>query len=84
MAESSASASSGVRRSGSAAASAASGKPKVAYVTNGIDPFWNVAAAGAKVALWDIKEDAVRDMAAEIGGLPVACDVTDKYNVFHR
>lgn len=24
------------------------GKPKVAYVTNGIDPFWNVAAAGAK------------------------------------
>ncbi|HEX7901008.1 MAG TPA: sugar-binding protein [Planctomycetota bacterium] len=26
----------------------AGGKPKVAYVTNGIDPFWNVAAAGAK------------------------------------
>lgn len=27
---------------------AAGGKPKVAYVSNGIDPFWNVAAAGAK------------------------------------
>ncbi len=26
----------------------AGGKVKLAYVTNGIDPFWNVAAAGAK------------------------------------
>jgi ribose transport system substrate-binding protein len=30
------------------AASSTGGKIKVAYVTNGIDPFWNVAAAGAK------------------------------------
>jgi ribose transport system substrate-binding protein len=28
--------------------SSGKGKVKVAYVTNGIDPFWNVAAAGAK------------------------------------
>ncbi|HYF00852.1 MAG TPA: sugar-binding protein [Planctomycetota bacterium] len=27
---------------------ASSGKPRIAYVSNGIDPFWNVAAAGAK------------------------------------
>lgn len=26
------------------------GRPSVAYVTNGIDPFWTVAAAGAKAA----------------------------------
>jgi len=40
-----------------------------------------LAAAGAKVALWDIKEDAVRDVAAEIGGLAVGCDVTDPKSV---
>ncbi len=29
---------------------AADKKPKIAYVTNGIDPFWNVAAAGVRQA----------------------------------
>ncbi len=32
----------------SSAPGVSGGKVKVAYVTNGIDPFWNVAAAGAK------------------------------------
>lgn len=35
-----------------------------------------LAAAGAKVALFDINQDAARTLAAEIGGLAVACDVT--------
>src|SRR5215470_5402777 len=29
---------------------AAEKKPKIAYVTNGVDPFWNVAAAGVRQA----------------------------------
>ncbi len=37
--------------------SAAGGKPKVAYVTNGIDPFWNVAAAGAKAGAKEFGAD---------------------------
>lgn len=40
-----------------------------------------LAAAGAKVSLWDMNEDAVRGVAAEIGGLAVACDVTDAQSV---
>ncbi len=42
-----------------------------------------LASAGAKVALWDIREDSVRDVAAQINGLPVACDVTDPNSVEH-
>ncbi|MDA1276905.1 MAG: sugar-binding protein [Verrucomicrobia bacterium] len=34
----------------SGASDANSEKPKLAYVTNGIDPFWNPAAAGARAA----------------------------------
>jgi ribose transport system substrate-binding protein len=37
--------------------SAAGGKVKVAYVTNGIDPFWNVAAAGAKAGAKEFNAD---------------------------
>ncbi|MCB9991174.1 MAG: SDR family oxidoreductase [Rhodospirillales bacterium] len=40
-----------------------------------------LAEAGAKVALWDINEDAVKELAGEIGGLAVACDVTDEKSV---
>ena len=29
---------------------AADKKPRIAYVTNGVDPFWNVASAGVKQA----------------------------------
>lgn len=35
-----------------------------------------LAAIGAKVALFDINQDAARTLAAEINGLAVACDVT--------
>lgn len=40
-----------------------------------------LAAAGAKVALWDINEGAVKDIAAEVSGLAVACDVVDEKSV---
>lgn len=36
-----------------------------------------LAAAGAKVAVLDINPDAARAVAAEIGGIAVACDVAD-------
>ncbi|MEQ8604967.1 MAG: SDR family NAD(P)-dependent oxidoreductase [Marivibrio sp.] len=36
-----------------------------------------LAAAGAKVTLLDLKEDALKAVAEEIDGLAVACDVTD-------
>jgi NAD(P)-dependent dehydrogenase (short-subunit alcohol dehydrogenase family) len=36
-----------------------------------------LAAAGAKVALLDVNVDAARAVAAKIGGIAIACDVTD-------
>jgi NAD(P)-dependent dehydrogenase (short-subunit alcohol dehydrogenase family) len=36
-----------------------------------------LAAAGAKVALLDMNEKAASDIAKEIGGIAVACDVSD-------
>jgi NAD(P)-dependent dehydrogenase (short-subunit alcohol dehydrogenase family) len=36
-----------------------------------------LAAAGAKVALLDLNEGAAAEVAAEIGGLSIACDVAD-------
>jgi NAD(P)-dependent dehydrogenase (short-subunit alcohol dehydrogenase family) len=36
-----------------------------------------LAAAGARVAVADINENAAADMAKEIGGIAVACDVSD-------
>src|SRR6266851_3462835 len=35
-----------------------------------------LAALGAKVAILDVNGDAARSVAAEIGGLGIACDVT--------
>lgn len=40
-----------------------------------------LAAAGCKVALWDMNEDAVQKMASEIGGLAVSCDVSSAESV---
>lgn len=40
------------------AAFGAEKKPKIAYVTNGVDPFWNVAAAGVKQAAAEFDVDA--------------------------
>lgn len=40
-----------------------------------------LAQAGAKVALWDMNEDAARAVAAETGGTAVKCDVTDEGSV---
>jgi NAD(P)-dependent dehydrogenase (short-subunit alcohol dehydrogenase family) len=39
-----------------------------------------LAKAGAKVALFDINDKAANDVAAEIGGLAVKCDVADSAN----
>ncbi|MEP3113246.1 SDR family NAD(P)-dependent oxidoreductase [Nisaea sp.] len=36
-----------------------------------------LAAAGAKVALFDVNEEGAKKVAAEIGGIPVSCDVSD-------
>lgn len=36
-----------------------------------------LAAAGAKVALFDVVEDAAKKVAADIGGIACACDVTN-------
>ncbi len=40
-----------------------------------------LANAGAKVALLDINEDAVRKVASEINGIGFGCDVSDAYSV---
>jgi len=40
-----------------------------------------LAAAGAKVAVFDVNEQAAADVAGEIGGLAVACDVTSSDGV---
>ena len=32
-------------------------KPKIVYITNGVDPFWNVAAAGTKAAAREFNAD---------------------------
>lgn len=37
-------------KAGEGEAAFKSGRPSIAYVTNGIDPFWTIAAAGAKAA----------------------------------
>jgi NAD(P)-dependent dehydrogenase (short-subunit alcohol dehydrogenase family) len=37
----------------------------------------HLARAGAKVAVLDLKEDAAKSVAAEIGGIGIACDVSD-------
>ncbi|WP_028465986.1 SDR family NAD(P)-dependent oxidoreductase [Nisaea denitrificans] len=36
-----------------------------------------LAAAGAKVAMFDVNEEGARKVAAEIGGIAVPCDVSD-------
>ncbi|MEO9960659.1 SDR family NAD(P)-dependent oxidoreductase [Nisaea sp.] len=36
-----------------------------------------LAAAGAKVALFDVNEEGAKKVAAEIGGIAVSCDVSD-------
>jgi len=36
-----------------------------------------LAAAGAKVALFDVNEEGAKKVAAEIGGIAVPCDVSD-------
>ena len=45
----------------------ASGGPRLAYVTNGVDPFWNIAEAGARKAGEDLGVDVTVLMPAGIG-----------------
>lgn len=40
-----------------------------------------LAAAGAKVALWDMNGEAAQKVAAECGGLALTCDVTSEDSV---
>jgi len=40
-------------------------KPKIAYITNGVDPFWNTAAAGVKAAAKEFDVDADVQMPAK-------------------
>jgi len=39
-------------------------KPKIAYITNGVDPFWNTAAAGVRAAAKEFNADAEVHMPA--------------------
>src|SRR3954470_8861157 len=43
-------------------------KPRIAYITNGVDPFWNTASAGVKAAAKEFDADAEVMMPAK--GLP--------------
>ncbi len=40
-------------------------KPKIVYITNGVDPFWNVAAAGTKAAAKEFNADCEVVMPAK-------------------
>ncbi|HMJ88278.1 MAG TPA: sugar-binding protein [Candidatus Acidoferrum sp.] len=40
-------------------------KPKIAYITNGVDPFWNTAAAGVRAAAKEFGVDAEVHMPAK-------------------
>jgi ribose transport system substrate-binding protein len=40
-------------------------KPKIAYITNGVDPFWNTAAAGVRAAAKEFNADAEVHMPAK-------------------
>jgi NAD(P)-dependent dehydrogenase (short-subunit alcohol dehydrogenase family) len=58
-------------------------KGQVALITGGASGLGAataevLAAAGAKVALLDVNEKAAAEQAAKLGGLGVACDVTDE------
>jgi NAD(P)-dependent dehydrogenase (short-subunit alcohol dehydrogenase family) len=58
-------------------------KGQVAVVTGGASGLGAataeaLAAAGAKVALLDLNEKAAGDIAKKLGGIAVACDVTDE------
>jgi NAD(P)-dependent dehydrogenase (short-subunit alcohol dehydrogenase family) len=58
-------------------------KGQVAIITGGASGLGaataaTLAAAGARVALLDINEKAAADLAARLGGMSVACDVTDE------
>ena len=40
-------------------------KPRIAYITNGVDPFWNTAAAGVKAGAKEFNADAEVHMPAK-------------------
>jgi ribose transport system substrate-binding protein len=40
-------------------------KPRIAYITNGVDPFWNTAAAGVKAGAREFNADAEVHMPAK-------------------
>ncbi|MEM7299698.1 MAG: bifunctional aldolase/short-chain dehydrogenase [Pseudomonadota bacterium] len=59
---------------------------QVAIVTGaasglGLETARMLAETGAAVALFDINEEAVKEAASSIGGLPVVCDVTSTESV---
>jgi ribose transport system substrate-binding protein len=43
----------------------ASKRPRIAYITNGVDPFWNTAAAGVKAGAREFNADAEVHMPAK-------------------
>jgi ribose transport system substrate-binding protein len=51
--------------SGSGGKTKSGKKPKIAYITNGVDPFWNTAAAGVKAAAKEFDADAEVHMPAK-------------------
>lgn len=47
----------------------------------GAETVRQLAAAGARVAILDLNEQAARELAAEVGGLGIACDITSTESV---
>ena len=63
-------------------------KGRVALITGGASGLGAataevLAAAGAKVALLDVNEKAAGEQAAKLGGIAVACDVTDEQSAIN-
>lgn len=59
---------------------------QVALVTGGAsglgaETVRQLAAAGARVAILDLNETAAKELAAEVGGLALHCDITDAESV---
>lgn len=47
----------------------------------GAETVRHLAAAGAKVAILDLNEKAARELADEVGGIAVVCDITDTASI---
>ena len=47
----------------------------------GAETVRQLADAGAKVTIFDLNEAAAKELAAEVGGLGISCDITNTESV---